>query len=111
MMWMEREKIKSDRKEKFLPKVIVFDEFSVGCETLEKVQFFLVKHYKLRVAQARHFDPEGCINDIRVNKLKGKWYFHSFVEREDLIRNAHPHEAEQRRKKWDLMNKFERERK
>lgn len=71
----------------------------------------MVKNYRLRVAQARHFDPEGYINEIRVNKLKEKGYFHSFVEREHLIRNALPHEVEQRRKKWDLMNKFERERK
>lgn len=75
MMWMEREKIKSDRKEKFLPRKIFFNEFIVGCETLQKVQDFLVKNCRLRVSQARHFDPEGYINDIRVNKLKEKGYF------------------------------------
>lgn len=108
---MEKEKIKIDRKEKLLPRVTVFNEFTVGCDALEKVQNFLSKNHRLRVAQARHFDPEGCTNDIRVNKLKEKGYFHYFVEREDLIKNAHLREVEQRRKKWDLMNKFERERK
>lgn len=70
MMWMEREQISSDRKGNFIPRVTIFNDFSVGCETLEKVHNFLVKNYVMRVAQATHFDPKGCINDIRVKKLK-----------------------------------------
>lgn len=111
MMWMENEKMKMDIKGNLLPRVTILNEFIVGCDALEKVHNFLLKNHRLRVAQTRHYDLEGCINDIRVRELKDKGYFHSFVEREDLIINSLPHEAEQRRKKWDLMNKFETERK
>lgn len=77
---MERIKVPTDKKGRLLPRVIHFEEFTVGCDTLEKVQDFIVKNYKLKVAQDRHFDLEGCINDLKINKLKEKGYFNSFDE-------------------------------
>lgn len=45
-----------------------------------------------------------------VNELKVRSFTHNFDEREDLIRNDYPSKALQRRKKWEYLNKLERER-
>lgn len=55
MMWMEREQIKSDRKGKFLPSVTIFDEFSVGCKTLEKVLNFFDKELQVESCLGQTF--------------------------------------------------------
>lgn len=72
---------------------------------------FFGKNYKLKVGLARHFDLEGYINDMRINKLKIRGFFHYNDEKEDLIRNALPVEAIQWKKKWEYLKKLERERK
>lgn len=91
--------------------MVTYNEFNVGCDTLDNVQEFLVNNYRLKVGQARHYDPEGYINDVRTNKLRVRGFTHHFNEREDVIRNAYPSEALQRRRKWNYLSKLERERK
>lgn len=111
LMWMERDQIRTEKKGEHLPRMIVYDKFNVGCDTLEKVQKFIVNTYQLKVSQAINFDPEGYINYARTQKLKVTDFSHHFDEREDIIRNASPLESIQIRKKWEYLNKLERERK
>lgn len=63
------------------------------------------------MGQARHYDPKDYINDVRTNELRLRDFTHHFDESEDLIRNAYPSEALQRRRKWNYLRKLERERK
>lgn len=77
---------------------------------MEKIQDFFIKNYRLKVAIARNYDPEGYIGDLRLNKLKERSYHHQFYEIEDLLRNALPIEAVQRKKKWELLKRLEKER-
>lgn len=47
---------------------------------------------------------------MRTQKLKVRGYSHHFGEQEDLIRNVSPPMAMQMRKKWEYLQKLERER-
>lgn len=111
MLWQEKEQIRTKKKRQHLPQVVKYNEFNVGCDTLDKVQEFLFNSYRLKVVQARHYAPEGYINDVKINKLRVRGFTHHSDEREDLIRNSYPSEALQRRRKWNYLSKLEREKK
>lgn len=110
MLWSKKDQIRTKKKGQHLPLMVKFNEFNVGCDTLDKVQEFLVNNYKLKVFKERNYDPEGYINDVRTNNLRVRGFTCHFNERGDLIRNAYPSEPLQRRRKWNHLSKLERER-
>lgn len=103
---MDGERCNAQAKESTKPNKC--EDWTVGSNTLEELQYYLKTRYALKLGKERAFDLENHMNNIRHNLLTKMIVPHQVDFEEDVIRNCITYnDVFSRRKKWEYMKVVE----